>query len=125
MTDGLRIVIVEDDALIGMDLADLLIAMGHDVRAIAATEAEAFDAAVRHDPDLMIVDGTLADGSGLSAMRQILARGFIPHLYVTGDPNKILQANADAIVVVKPFTMRGLANGIARARLTSGGPTPA
>lgn len=125
MTDGLRIVIVEDDALIAMDLADLLIGMGHDVRAIAATEAEAFGAAVRHDPDLMIVDGTLADGSGLSAMRQILARGFIPHLYVTGDPDEIVQVLADAVVVAKPFTMRHLANGIAKACLTPGRPTQA
>ena len=39
MTVGRRIVIVEDDVLIAMDLADLLIAMGHDVCAIATTEA--------------------------------------------------------------------------------------
>jgi two-component system, response regulator PdtaR len=116
MTEGLRIVIVEDDALIAMDLADLLIGMGHDVRAIAATEAEAVDAAIRHDPDLMIVDGNLAEGSGVSAMRSILARRFVSHLYVTGDPLALLQALADAIVVAKPFRLRDLAAGIARAR---------
>ena len=37
VTEGLGIVVVEDDALIAMDLADLLIGMGHDVRAIAQT----------------------------------------------------------------------------------------
>lgn len=123
MTDRLRIVIVEDHALIAMDLADLLIGMGHDVRAIAATESEAVGAAARHDPDFMIVDANLAEGSGVSAMRQILARRFIPHLYVTGDPLALLHVLADAIIVTKPFKLRDLAAGIARARCVYGGST--
>ncbi len=122
MTHSLSIVIVEDDALIAMDLADLPIGMGHDVRAIAATETEAVDAANRHDPDLMIVDGSLAEGSGVSAMRRIGAGRFVPHLYVTGDPSALLNAQADAIVVAKPFRLRDLAAGIVRARLAA--PTP-
>ena len=116
MTDGLRIVIVEDDALIAMDLADLLIGMGHDVRAIAYTEAEGVAAAFRCEPNMMIVDGHLAEGSGVSAMRQILARGFVPHLYITGDPLQLLQLAPDAVIVAKPFTMNDLASGIAKAR---------
>lgn len=123
MTQGLRIVIVEDDALIAMDLADLLIGMGHDVCAIACTEVEAVAAAIRCEPNLMIVDGKLAEGSGVSAMRQILARGFIPHLYITGDPLQILGLAQDAVVIAKPFNMQGLANGIAKARLASSSPT--
>lgn len=115
MTEKLRIVIVEDDALIAMDLAELLIAMGHDVRAIARTEAEAVAAAMRCEPDIMIVDGNLDEGSGVSAMRQILTRGFVPHLYVTGDPHEILLLAPDAVVVAKPFNMHALANGLAKA----------
>jgi two-component system, response regulator PdtaR len=41
MSKGLRIVIVEDDGLLAMDLADLLAAMGHGVCAIARTELSA------------------------------------------------------------------------------------
>jgi DNA-binding response OmpR family regulator len=115
VTEGLRIVIVEDDALIAMDLADLLIGMGHDVRAIAGTEAEAVAAAIRCKPNLMIVDGNLAEGSGVSAMHRILARDFVAHLYVTGDTAQIQRAAPDAVVVTKPFSMRGLSNGIAAA----------
>ncbi|WP_293880230.1 response regulator [Sphingomonas sp.] len=124
MTEGLRIVIVEDNALIAMDLADLLTAMGHDVGAIASTEVDAVAAAMRCQPDLMIVDGNLAEGSGVAAMRQILAKGFVSHLYVTGDPLQILQLAQNAVVVAKPFNMSGLADGIAKARRVTGTTTP-
>lgn len=116
MTESLRIVIVEDDVLIAMDLADLLIGMGHDVPAVARTEAEALAAAAQFEPDLMIVDGSLEDGSGVSAMRAILAERFVPHFYVTGDPLQIQGLESDAIVVAKPFNLRDLSNGITRAR---------
>lgn len=115
MTAGRSIVIVEDDALIAMDLADLLITMGHKVCAIASSEADAVEAAMRFQPDLMIVDGTLFEGSGVSAMRQILARGFVAHVYITGDPVQLLKLVPDAVVVAKPFNMRGLAAGMAAA----------
>lgn len=116
VTEGLGIVIVEDDALIAMDLADLLIGMGHDVRAIAQTESEAVAAALRCQPDLMIVDGQLAEGSGMEAMRQIQATGHVAHFYITGDPLRIAGLSADVVVVAKPFTLNDLASGIARAR---------
>ena len=116
MTQGLSIVIVEDDFLIAMDLADLLIGVGHDVVTIARTETDAVKAAARFHPDLMIIDGTLDEGNGLSAMDTILARGFVPHIYVTGDPAGILAQAPDAIIVAKPFNLQGLCAAIARAQ---------
>lgn len=116
MAQALRIIVVEDDVLIAMDLAELLIGMGFDVVTIARTETEAMVAAARFQPDLIIVDGNLDEGSGVSAMRQILASGFVPHFYVTGDPAQILKQAPDAITVAKPFNLRGLCAGIMRAR---------
>jgi CheY-like chemotaxis protein len=121
MVEGLGIVVVEDDALIAMDLADLLIGMGHTVLAIAQTEREAVAAATRCKPDLMIVDGQLAEGSGIEAMRQILARGYVPHVYMTGDPLRIMGLAPDAVVIAKPFTLSALSSGIARAQRFGGG----
>lgn len=115
MTQCLRIVIVEDDALIGRYLDDLLSGMGHDVRAIARTEAEAVAAASQHLPELMIVDGNLRTGSGVSAMREILGQSFVPHFYVTGNALAIAQAVDDAIIITKPFNLRDLESGIAKA----------
>ena len=66
----LRIVVVEDDALVGMLLAETLVEMGHEVFEIVATEAEAVAAAARHKPDLMIVDVRLREGNGVCAIAQ-------------------------------------------------------
>jgi CheY-like chemotaxis protein len=118
MSESLRIVIVENDALIAMDLADLLIGMGHDVAAIARTEDEAVAAAARFKPNLMIVDGRLDEGTGASAMQKILAYGFVPHLYVTGDPLQMSDLAGGGVVIGKPFNLNDLTLGIARARLT-------
>ncbi len=107
--------------LIAMDLADLLGAMGHDVCHIATTEADAVAAALRWAPDLLIVDGNLTEGSGVSAMRQILACGSVAHFYISGDPIQLLKAVPDAVVLAKPFTMHALASAMARATRAPGG----
>ena len=77
--------------------------MGHDVCAIAGSEAEAVRAATSDRPDLMIVDAGLGRGSGVSAVEEILRAGPIAHLYVTGDLAKVQTSKPGAIVVRKPF----------------------
>ena len=67
---ALRVLVVEDNAIIGMLLAEVLAGMGHDVCAIEATEADAVTAAARCRPDLMIVDVQLGDGSGAFAIEK-------------------------------------------------------
>jgi DNA-binding response OmpR family regulator len=116
MSDSLRIVIVEDDGLIAMDLAELLNGMGHDVCAIASNEAKAEAAAAQFHPDLMIVDGALRGGSGVAAMQRILESGDIAHFYVTGNPWAVLELVPGAIVVTKPYTLRELQRGMTSAR---------
>jgi DNA-binding response OmpR family regulator len=82
---ALHVLVVEDDAVISMLLAEVLTGMGHDVCAIASTEADAVAAAVRYRPDLMIVEARLGDGSGVPAVEEMLRIGFVPHGFVTGD----------------------------------------
>ena len=47
---ALRVLVIEDDAIIAMLLSELLTGMGHGICAIAATEAEAVIAATRYRP---------------------------------------------------------------------------
>ena len=47
---ALRVLVVEDDAIIGALLAEMLEGMGHDVCAVEATEADAVTAAARCGP---------------------------------------------------------------------------
>ena len=65
------VLVVEDDAMIGLLLGEMLEGMGYDVCGIEATEADAVNTAARCKPDLMIVDVQLGDGSGVSAVNTI------------------------------------------------------
>ena len=109
---ALRILVVEDDALIALLLAELLAGMGHDVCATAATEGEAVLAAARCRPDLMIVDAGLGRGSGVSAVEEICRAGRLAHVFVSGDAERVRLRQPDAVVVRKPFRRAELVRAI-------------
>lgn len=111
----LRVLVVEDDAMIAMLLAETLAELGHTVCAVAATEFEAVAAADRDRPDLMIVDAGLSEGDGVSAVETILLAGFVPHIFVTGDPLRVQALCPGAIVLKKPFFEPELVQAIERA----------
>jgi CheY-like chemotaxis protein len=113
---SLRILIVEDEPLIGMLLGEMLELMGHEVCAIEATETAAVSAAARCKPSFLIVDAQLREGNGISAVDTILAQSYIPHVFVSGNRRGVLTVRPNSIVVEKPFTEAGLADAIARAR---------
>ncbi len=112
---ALRVLVIEDDALIGMLLAEMLEEMGHDVCAIEATEADAVSAATRCRPDMMIVDAWLIDGSGIAAVEEIIRAGPIPHVFVTGDTSKVQALRPGAVAIQKPFRESDLARAMQRA----------
>ncbi len=111
----LRILLVEDDAVISTLVAEVLASMGHAVIGIEATEAGAVAAAQRERPELMIVDDMLSLGSGLSAVRRILHDGFIPHVFISGDAARVQKLAPHALVVEKPFYERQLSQAMSRA----------
>jgi two-component system, response regulator PdtaR len=112
----LRVLIVEDEPLIGMLLGEMLEVMGYEVCAIEATESGAVSAAARCKPGLMIVDAQLREGNGISAVDTILAQTFIPHIFVSGNRRGVLKVRPNSVVVEKPFTEAVLADAITRAR---------
>ena len=83
---ALRTLVVEDDAMIGGLLAETLEGLGHAVCAVETNVAKAVAAASHWRPDLMIVDVGLGEASGIAAVKEILRSGFVPHVFVTGDP---------------------------------------
>jgi two-component system, response regulator PdtaR len=110
-----NILVVEDDILIGLLLSDMLMELGHVVCAVERTEAGAVTAAARFQPDLMIVDAQLNDGSGISAVETILKDRFVPHVFVTGDKLGTQQHRPGDVVIEKPFRERDLVDAIKRA----------
>ena len=115
MINPLRILLVEDDAIIASLTAETPESMGHEVCAIAANEADAVSAAARERPDLLIVDAHLNEGSGVAAVRRILLNGPVPHIFISGDVLSAEQLDASAILLQKPFQENHLARAILQA----------
>jgi CheY-like chemotaxis protein len=115
---SLRILIVEDDALIALVLEKLLTTMGHEVCATSATENDAVAAAARFKPDLMIVDGALRQGCGVSAVEEITRTGPLPHFFLSGNGGRISAARPDSIVLRKPSRLNELSKAIDIAMVT-------
>ncbi|MFZ2004501.1 MAG: response regulator [Stellaceae bacterium] len=109
---ALRVLVIEDNALIAILLAEQLAGMGHNVCATAATESEAVIAAAHHRPDLMIVDAGLGRGSGVSAVEEICRAGPLAHVFISGDAERVRRRQPNAVVLRKPFREAELARAI-------------
>lgn len=112
---ALQILVVEDDSLIAMLLVETLVEMGHGVCGVEATESGAVAAAIRCQPDLIIVDVELREGNGVSAVDEILRTGFIPHLFVSGNLKKVSARRPGSVAIEKPFREPELIRAIHRA----------
>ena len=109
----MRVLVVEDDAMIGPLLAETLTGLGYEVCGVEATEAGAVAAAALHRPDLMIVDVNLAEGTGTAAMERITRAAPVPHLFMSGRARQA--AVPGAVLLVKPFREADLVRAIGRA----------
>jgi CheY-like chemotaxis protein len=109
---ALRILVIEDNAIIAMLLEQTLIGMGHEVCAVEATEVGAVTAAALYKPGLLIVDARLREGNGISAVEQILRNGFVPHIFVSGDDLRRELLSPHAILLGKPYDELELAQAI-------------
>ena len=100
--DMLEVLIVEDEPLIAGLFTDIMEEMGHHVCAVESTEAGAVAAALKWQPQLMIVDAGLSRGSGIVAVQTILQTGFVPHIFVSGDRLPSSKLDPRAVVLQKP-----------------------
>ncbi len=128
--DGrLRILVVEDEILIALELESLLAEEGHEVVGIAPTSAEAIRMGEEMRPDLAFVDVHLADGpTGVEAARRLAATGETTVLFMTANAKRIPEDCAGAHgVISKPYTERGVRQAIdfVRRRLTQAGESDA
>ncbi len=109
----LRVIIVEDNAVIGMLLSEMIVAMGHEVCALERTEQDAVSTTLRCCPDLMIVDAWLGEGSGIAAVEAVLRTRSVPHIFMSGAAVDL--PRSDSIVLRKPFLESDLERAIERA----------
>ena len=110
---ALRILIVEDESLIALELESLLQDDGHEPIGVAASAREA--AALGDlEPDLALVDIHLADGpTGIEVARRLRRNGRTVVLFMTANAKRIPEDFAGACgVIAKPYTERGVRNAI-------------
>lgn len=90
-----RIMIIEDEAIIAMDLENVVADMGHLVTGVARTRGEAVALAAKDTPDLILADIQLADNSsGVDAVNDILGKNpQISVIFITAFPERLLTAN--------------------------------
>ena len=114
-----RVVIAEDEALIRMDLAEMLAEEGYDVVGQAADGQQAVELAERERPDLVILDVKMPVLDGIAAAERIAAQRIAPVVMLTAFSQRDLVERArDAgamAYLVKPFSQSDLAPAIEMA----------
>ena len=111
---AVRILVAEDEALIRMDLVEMLQEAGYEVIAQAGNGEEAIALTLEHQPDLAILDVKMPILDGISAAEKIIATA--PVLMLTAfSQRELIDRARDAGVmayVVKPFTIGDLVPAI-------------
>ena len=101
-----RVMIIEDEPIIAMDLENLVVELGHKVVAVASTKDEAVAKAHSERPGLVLADINLGEGgSGIDAVSEILAAFDIPVIFITAYPEKLLTGERPepTYLIAKPF----------------------
>lgn len=101
-----RILIIEDEPLIAMDIEQMAEDLGHEVVGIARTQAEAMAIYSSQKPAMVLADIQLADGSsGIDAVNDILKEDTIPVIFITAFPERLLTGarSEPTFLVTKPF----------------------
>lgn len=105
--------IVEDEALLALELELEVEAAGHAVVGTAASKKVALDIIEQSQPDFAFVDVHLSDGpTGIDIGRRLAERR-VPFVFVTGNIKRIPEDFVGAIgAIEKPYTMNGLQNAL-------------
>jgi two-component system, response regulator PdtaR len=105
-----RVLIAEDEALIRMDLREMLTEEGHEVVGEARDGVEAVEQARELKPDVVFMDVKMPRKDGIAAASEIAAESIAPVVMVTAFSQQSYVENAcDAgamAYIVKPFTRR-------------------
>jgi DNA-binding response OmpR family regulator len=106
----LRVLIVEDEALLAMELEGIVEDAGHSVAGWATSFAEARKLIDEVDADVAFVDMHLTDGpTGMDVAAYIRDRQASMVVFLTANPKRIDDDFAGAVGVIgKPYTVNGL-----------------
>ena len=114
-----RVVIAEDEALIRLDLAEMLAEVGYDIVGQAGDGQTAVELAEQHRPDLVVLDVKMPRLDGIAAAQRIAEQRIAPVVILTAFSQRDLVERArDAgamAYLVKPFNKTDLVPAIEMA----------
>ena len=113
-----RVMIVEDEPMIAMDIETIVRDLGHDVIGVAVTRDEAVEMAMGDRPGLVLADIQLADdSSGIDAVKDILKEFAVPVVFITAFPERLLTGERPepTFLITKPFQRSTVKAAIAQA----------
>ena len=114
MSEPLKVLIVEDEALLAMELESLVEEAGHQVVGWATSSTEAKAMVETTDADIAFVDIHLTDGpTGVEIAEHIRESQRSVVVFMTANPKRIPDHFAGAVgVITKPYTMNGLVSAL-------------
>lgn len=109
----LRVLVIEDEALIAAQIEDAIVAAGHKVVGAASRIAEAYDEIHRCDPDIVVLDINVAGERSFPLAELLRARG-VPFVFCSGYGASLTRPKtlSDMPVLAKPFDPADLARAI-------------
>jgi DNA-directed RNA polymerase specialized sigma24 family protein/CheY-like chemotaxis protein len=113
-----RVLIIEDEPIIAMDIETIVRDLGHEVTGVAVTRDEAVALAMEDRPGLVLADIQLADdSSGIDAVKDILAEFEVPVIFITAFPERLLTGERPepTFLITKPFQRSTVKAAIAQA----------
>jgi CheY-like chemotaxis protein len=117
------VLIIEDEAIIAMDLENIISEMGHRVTGVARTRAEALALGKADAPDLILADIQLADNSsGIDAVNELLQTlGERPVIFITAFPERLLtgEKHEPAFLISKPYAEDQVMSAVSQAMFFS------
>ena len=117
MTEKIRILVIEDEALVADDMREMLNGIGYEVPGVADTGEGAIALADEHHPDLVLMDINLSGTmDGITAGGEIRSRWGIPVIYVTAFATQAIIDRAKKTTpsgyILKPFNERQIQTAI-------------
>lgn len=112
-----RVLVVEDEVLVGMLIEEMLQELGYEVAALATHLEQALSLARSESFDVALLDINLNGKQSFPVADVIRARG-LPFLFATGYGNRILDtSHADVPLLQKPFGLDELRRALERVAL--------
>ncbi|WP_375272953.1 response regulator [Sphingomonas sp.] len=113
-----RVMIIEDEPIIAMDIESIVRDLGHDLTGVAVTRDEAVALAQEDRPGLILADIQLADdSSGIDAVKDILTEFQVPVIFITAFPERLLTGERPepTFLITKPFQRSTVKAAISQA----------